>query len=421
MAASDHLAAVNQVLEHARRSTFYRDRLPAAPLRTWEELRLLPFTTREDLRRCSPHGLVSVPREALSQYHESSSTTGLPISAWYSAEDLEEIRSHFSRWGVGFAPGARVLIRFPYALSTIGHMVHAAAAHAGACVIPADSRTTITPLPRVVELLRKLEVHILATLSLSAVMVAEAAEMAGFKARRDFPHLRAICCAGEPLTPHRRQLLQEIWGVPVYDNYGMTETGPLAMACRVGRLHPWEDHFHMEVLDERLEREAPAGEIGQLVVTSLTRRATPMVRYVTGDRVRRMEEPCPCGQNVELHVRGREADTLRVKGRQLDLWDLEAIVSRLPSRRFWRVHAEADGLCFVVEKETDDEAIDPGLLEELEREHVVPVRVELVAKGFLYDRREPISFGMSGKPVYIERNILTSGHDARGAQRRTRS
>ncbi|WP_257459678.1 phenylacetate--CoA ligase family protein [Archangium lipolyticum] len=402
MATSERLEIINQVLRHARGSAFYKERLPGTPLRSWEEFQRLPFTTKEDLRRQSPHGLVCVPSQELLQYHESSATTGAPVSVWYSGEDLAEIQRRFSEWGVGFMPGDRVLIRFPYALSTIGHFVHAAAQHKRACVIPADSRTTITPLPRVVELLRKLQVTVLATISLSAVMIAEAAEMAGFDPRRDFPHLRAICCAGEPLTHCRRQLLEELWGVPVYDNYGMTETGPQAMDCREQQLHPWQGHFWMEVLDEKLEKQVAPGETGYLVVTSLTRRASPLIRYLTGDRVQRLERPCGCGESSTLRIRGRVEDLLWSGGRPLDLWELEEIVSQLPSRRFWRVSSEPDGrLHFVVEKERDGDSLRPALLSRLEEHHGVRLEVDLVPKGTLYDRKEPVSFGMTGKPIYV--------------------
>jgi phenylacetate-CoA ligase len=401
MAALERLEAIDRVLHHARKAPFYRERLPGTPLRSWEEFERLPFTTKEDVRRQSPHGLVCVPNGELLQYHESSATTGVPVSIWYSGDDLAEIRENFSKWGVGFSREDRVLVRFPYALSTIGHFVQAAAQHRRACVIAADARTSITPIPRVIELMRKLDVTVLAAMSMMAVMIAEAAEMAGLEPRRDFPHLRAICCAGEPLTPYRRQLLQEVWGVPVYDNYGMTETGPQAMDCSRHVLHPWQEHFHLEVLDEHLEEEVAPGRTGNLVVTSLTPRATPMIRYLTGDRVRRLEQPCECGRRATLHVCGRQEETLWIRGRPFDLWALEEIVSSLPSRRFWRVAPRPEGLHFVVEKEREDAHMPPGLLERLEGLHGVRLSVELAPKGTLYDRQESISFGMKGKPVYI--------------------
>jgi phenylacetate-CoA ligase len=139
-----------------------------------------------------------------------------------------------------------------------------------------------------------------------------------------------------------------------------------------------------------------------MVVTSLTRRATPMIRCLTGDRVRRLEQPCACGRSTALEVRGRADETLWIGGRPLDLWALEEIVSRLPSRRFWRVTPSHDGLHFVVEREREEDRIAPGLLEELERAHGARLRVDLVPKGALYDRKEQLSFGLVGKPVYID-------------------
>jgi phenylacetate-CoA ligase len=403
MTGLERLAAINQVLRHARGASFYRGRLPEAPLRSWEEFQRLPFTTKQHLREQSPHGLVCVPGERLLQYHESSATTGTPVSVWFTAEDLAEIREQLSRWGVGFKPGDRVLVRSPYALSTIGHLVQAAAQHRQACVIAADSKTTITPMPRVLELMKKLQVTVLASLPLVAVMLAEIAEMKGLDPRRDFPHLRALCCAGEPLTPARRQLLEQLWGVPAYDNYGMTETGPQAMDCPERQLHPWQDHFHMEVLDERLERAVAPGEVGQLVVTSLTPRATPMIRYMTGDRVRLLERPCACGQTATLQVLGRLEETLWLQGRPFDLWTLEELVSQLPCQRFWRVAPMPEGLHFVVEQEGDVRQVSAGLLERLERAYGARLRVDVVPRGTLYDRQELVSFGMEGKPLYVGR------------------
>ncbi|SEU18115.1 phenylacetate--CoA ligase family protein [Stigmatella erecta] len=401
MASLFPLEALNRILRHARNAPFYRAHLPVTPLQSWEDFERIPFSTKEDLRRHSPEGLVCVPREQLLQYHETSATTGAAVSVWYSEKDLNEVRNHLGEWGVGFSRDDRVLIKFPYALSSIAHFVQAAAHHKGACVIAADAGTAVTPLRTVVELMRKLKVTVLATMSLQAVVVAEAAEMAGLDPRRDFPHLRAICCGGEPLTPYRRQLLHDIWGVPVYDNYGMTETGPQAMDCPERRLHPVQDAFWMEILDEHFEHEVAPGETGNLVVTSLTPRATPMIRYITGDRVRLLNQPCACGQSITLQHRGRAADILRVQGKPFDLWDLQSIVFQLPSRRFWKAAAEPEGLRFIVEQERNEFPLQPALLERLRQAHGVGLRVDLVPRGTLYNRNEPVSFGRPGKPVYI--------------------
>jgi len=126
-----------------------------------------------------------------------------------------------------------------------------------------------------------------------------------------------------------------------------------------------------------------------------------MIRYLTGDRVQRLERPCGCGQTSTLRVRGRMDELVWSQGRSFDLWELEEIVSHLPSRRFWKVVSGPDGLLFVVEKERDGDSLRPDLLSRLEQRHGVRLKVDLVPKGTLYDRKELISFGMLGKPVYV--------------------
>ena len=182
-------------------------------------------------------GLWLLKRKMLLQYHESSGTTGQPISAWFSEKDLDDMTTSINECGVHFSKQDKVLIRFPYALSTISHFLHQAAQKKHACVIPADSRTTVTPMPRVIELMRKLGVTVLACNPLQAIMLAEVAEIEGLHPIDDFPSLRAICTAGEPLTSYKRSLLQEIWGVPIYDNYGMTEVGTVMVECQYQQ-HP---------------------------------------------------------------------------------------------------------------------------------------------------------------------------------------
>ncbi|WP_139489869.1 phenylacetate--CoA ligase family protein [Brevibacillus dissolubilis] len=401
MDAHARLYALQKVLAHSKSSAFYRQRIPDAPIESLADFRQIPLLTKDDVRSQSPFGLVCAPRERLFQYHESSGTTGTPSSVWFTKRDLAQIHQRISRCGVQFTPQDIVLIRFPYALSTISHMMHQTAQMQDACVVPADSRTTITPLPSVVRMLKQLQVSVLCCLSLNAVMIAEMAEMLGYDPKADFPYLRAICTAGEPLSPARRRLLTDIWGVPVYDNYGMTETGTIMVECEHHQAHIFDDLYHIEVLADDLTTEAAPGEIGHLVITTLQERATPMIRYLTGDRVRLIHQPCACGEPTTLHVYGRSADTLTIQGGQLDLWHLEEIVGHLPCRRFWAVAPTAAGLHYLVEQEREGVTIPTDLKAKLEQTYQIALTIELVPKGTLYDRREPMSFGMAGKPKYI--------------------
>ncbi|MFZ5634432.1 MAG: phenylacetate--CoA ligase family protein [Bacillota bacterium] len=401
MKPQEKLKALNQLLEHCKASPFYKERLPGGPLGSLEELKNIPVTTKEDLRQHSPFGLICVPRRELYQYHETFGTTGVPVSTWFTREDLRYNAREITMCGVNFNEDDTVLVRFPYSISAVAHMVHAAAQLKHACVIPVGARSTVSPFPRVVNLMQKLAVTVLACLPLQAVLIAETAEMLGLKPNRDFPHLRAVCTAGEPLSRGRRRLLEDIWGVPVYDVYGMAEIGTAVVDCEFSNPHPLEDYFIFELLDEELKTEVKPGKLGYLVITSLKKKATPIIRYFTGDRARIVEKECPCGEEFCLEIRGRREDTITVGSRVLDLWDLDEIVSNLPFRRFWVAGEAPEGLHLVVEEEKAGGDISPALVSALEKKYQMRLYIEAVPRGTLYDRSELLSVGVVGKPQYI--------------------
>jgi phenylacetate-CoA ligase len=343
-----------------------------------------------------------VDRAELLEYHESFGTTGPPVSTWFTGQDLRENAAATAEWGVGFREDDTVMVRFPYAISLVAHAVHAAAQLKGACVIPAGARSTVSPFPRVVELMRKLDVTVLACLPLQALLIAETAEVLGLDPRRGFPSLRAICTAGEPLPKGRRGLLEEIWGKPLFDNYGLTETGVVALDCARGRLHPLLDRFILEVLDDNMQPVKP-GKAGWLAITSLRMRATPLLRFLTGDRARLVKEACLCGGEYALEIRGRKEAMIAVGARTFDLWDLDGIVARLPHRRFWAAGPIPGGLRFVVENDAEDgaDAAAPDPAGRLEEEYRVKLRIDLVPRGSLYDRGDLLAVHPVGKPRYI--------------------
>ncbi len=168
----------------------------------------------------------------------------------------------FQDWGVRINQEDTVLIRYPYAISSPAHLLQAAAQAQGACVIPASSRSTVSPFPRIVNLLQKLEVTVLAGLPLQMVLIAETAELLGLNPREAFPHLRAICTAGEALPDPRRKLIEKIWGKPVFDHYGMTECGPLVLDCEYQTPHTQDDYFYYELLADDLHSEVNPGDVG---------------------------------------------------------------------------------------------------------------------------------------------------------------
>lgn len=415
MTDAERLLALNRTLESARRCEFYRDRLPGKPLQSLEELRSLPLTTKDHLRAASPWGLLCLPMDQVAQYHETFGTTGTPVSSWFSQQDLEANSREIARPG-GLNPGSGdvILIRFPYAISSAAHLFHEAFRQAGACVIPASSRSTVSPFTRVITMLARLRVTILAGLPLQALLLAETAGLMGMDPAKDFPKLRAICTAGEPLSPARRRLLSELWGVPVFNYYGLTEFGNVAVDCAEGRLHAAWDSFIVEVLQNDLVTPAEPGELGHLVITSLHRQASPVVRYVTGDRGRLLPG-CPCGREHALEVRSRAQDLVTAAGRTFDQWDLEEMVSQLPFRKFWVAAPTDRGLHFVVEQEPGLGPVHPATVSALAARYGCEFAVDVVPTGTLYDRQELLAVAEVGKPKYL----YTEAELRHGAHQRT--
>lgn len=393
--------ALNEILTYAKTSPYYSNRIQIPLLHSLNDLKTIPLTTKADLREQSPFGLLPNSAMSLSQYHESSGTTGTPVSVWYSKSDLDEIAQGITSCGVNFCEQDRVLIRFPYALSTISHFMHRSVQLQGGCVIPADSRTTVTPMPKVIDLMKRLNITVLTCISLQAIMLAEMAEILGLEPKRDFPFLRAICTAGEPITPYRRKLIEDIWGVPVFDNYGMTEVGTAMVDCHLKKLHMFEDCFHVEILKDDLVTDVQPGEAGNLVITTLRKRATPMIRYSTGDIVQEINSACACGKGRSFVIRGRKENILSINSVTFDLYELEKIIAPLPARRFWSAGKFNNTLYLFIEKESITDTISREYVDKLMEIYGVSISIILLNKGTLYDRDDEVSFGMKAKPRYF--------------------
>lgn len=419
------LDELNDLLDWAKRSAFYSKRLPDAPLTSLDDLRQIPITTKEDVRTQSPFGLVCVPPRKRHDYYESFGTTGKPVSVWLTRADFKATAQQVAHLGVDLGPEDVVLVRFPYAISQIAHVFHEAAHLRRACVIPASSRSPISPFTRIIQMMRELQVTVLACLPLQALLLAETAQLMELDPARDFPHLRAVCTAGEPLPEPRRALLESLWDVPIYDVYGMTEIGTAAVDGPCGKMHPLQDDFIFEVLDDDLKKTVEPGEVGRLVITALRRKGTPMIRYLTGDRARLVYEACSCGATTRLELRGRSSDTVRIGDKLLDLADLEEIAAVVPGRRLWAAGPAKDGagVRMVVETVEAGRAVDrAGAVEKAEPDHSGPsqgmsavgaaverleqrfgvkIRIEPVPVGTLYDRSELLAISEVGKPRYV--------------------
>lgn len=307
------------------RVPFYRERLGGTPVASLDDLASLPFTRKTDLREHYPFGLFAAPLAEVARLHASSGTRGKPTVVGYTAGDLEVWREVMAR--VLVAAGARagdlLHIAFGYGLFTGGLGFHDGAARVGLAVVPASSGNTA----RHHLLLEDFRPAGLAATPSFALHIAESlAERGG---RPDALGLRYGLFGAEPWTEGIRAALERAFACPAYDIYGLSEiVGPgVAGECdaREG-LHIADDHFLPEVVDPATGAPRGPGQEGELVLTTLTKRAIPLIRYRTGDITALMPEPCRCGRTSTrmARVKGRADDMLIVKGVNLYPSEVEA-------------------------------------------------------------------------------------------------
>ncbi|MET8871901.1 AMP-binding protein [Nocardia sp. NPDC004604] len=359
-------AQLPRIFEQAARSPFYaarfeRDGTP----RVAEDFAGLPLTSKQDLRNAYPFGMLAVPRAELATYHESSGTSGEPTASYYTDDDWADLAERYARKWVGITPADTFLVRTPYALVITGHLAQAAGRLRGATVVPGDARSLALPLARIVRLMHRLDVSLTWCNPTEAMMIAAAARAAGLRPERDFPALRAMFVAAEPMTVARKRRLSEIWGgVHIVEEYGSTETGTVAGECPEGRLHLWADRAIFEVYSPETGTLSDTG-CGQLVVTPLYRAAMPLLRYNLADDVEVHHEPCACGWRLPtVRVFGRTAFGYPVGAVTVRQNDLEEMIFQLPLAYevgFWRARAETDVLR--VEFEAPDDVRDRAAVE----------------------------------------------------------
>jgi phenylacetate-CoA ligase len=297
------------------KQAFAREDVSFETVRSLDDLRRLPLTTKEDLRQHYPLGLLAVGREKIARIHGSSGTTGKPTFVAYTAEDRQAWSRLCGRFLVagGLRPEHLVQIAFGYGLFTGGFGLHYGVEAVGAGVVPASAGNT----PRQLLLIQDLQVDALVCTPSYALNLAESARQSGIEPSKlplKFAHL-----GGEPWTEDMRGQIERELGLWAFNNYGLSEViGPgVSGECRHRNgMHIQEDHFLVECLDpETLEPVAP-GEEGELVFTTLCKEAMPVFRYRTRDIARLDASPCPCGRTgVRMgRVIGRTDDMLIIRG-----------------------------------------------------------------------------------------------------------
>ncbi|MFT4922547.1 MAG: phenylacetate-CoA ligase [Haloarculaceae archaeon] len=361
---------------------FYRDELDdmgVAPgdIESVEDVTKLPMTTKEDFRDEFPDGLFAVDREEVRRIHASSGTTGKPKIVAYTADDLQVWRDVMARslYAAGVEPGATVQNAYGYGLFTGGHGLEHGAEELGGAVIPMGGGQT----EQQVEMMVDMESDVLACTPSYSLYFAETAEEMGYDPRE--LSVETIVFGAEPCTDPMREEIEERLDVTGIDIYGLSEIiGPgVSIECHEAQngLHVWEDRFYPEVVDPQTGEPLGEGEEGELVLTTLSKEALPVLRYRTGDLTTLYYDECECGRTMVRmdNVTGRTDDLLIVRGVNLYPSQIEHTILDIEGvAPYYRIDLrEADNLDVMeltVEKTEDatksDQALHEEVLEELD-------------------------------------------------------
>ncbi len=284
-------------------------------IKSLDDLAKLPFTTKQDLRDHYPFGLFTVPMDQVVRIHSSSGTTGKPTVVGYTEHDMdvwtEVMARTFAMADVG--PKDVVHNAYGYGLFTGGLGFHYGAERVGAAVVPSSGGFT----KRQLLLMKDFGATVLACTPSFALHMSEVAVEEGYDLKKDFK-LRVGFFGAEPASEGLRQALKDAWGIIYIEAYGLSEIiGPgVAAGCPCGSLHIFEDHFIPEVINPETGEVLPEGEEGELVFTTVTKQALPIIRYRTKDITTLHRKPCKCGRTLVTmnSVVGRSDDMLIVNG-----------------------------------------------------------------------------------------------------------
>ena len=369
-------ARLRAVVERAGAAVpFYRQRfaeadVDAGSVTTAADVARLPFTRKGDLRDNYPFGFLAVPREQIVRLHASSGTKGKPTVVGYTAADIDTWAACCARAlaCAGARPGDVVHNAYGYGLFTGGLGLHYGAERLGATVVPASGGNT----PRQILLLQDFAARVLCCTPSYALNIAGV--MAQIGTERASLALEIGVFGAEPWTAEMRRRIERSLGIAALDIYGLSEVmGPgVAMECAEGRegLHLWEDHFLPEIVDPASGEPLPDGRFGELVLTTLTKEAMPVIRYRTGDLTMLMAEPCVCGRTHRRIARlvGRTDDMLIVRGVNVFPSEVERVLLDTPELApHYRVTVDRRQALDTLEVEVEVAEEQQALLEDLDR------------------------------------------------------
>ncbi|WP_414151425.1 phenylacetate--CoA ligase family protein [Acetobacterium carbinolicum] len=300
---------------------YYHEKFKAAgvkpvDIRSLKDLRLLPLTTKEDLRKNYPFGLFAVPKNKIVRYHASSGTTGKPTVVGYTKNDLKVWREVIARIVTmgGVTNEDTAQITFGFGLFTGAFGLQQGLEKVGAGVIPISSGNT----KKQIMIMQDFQSTVLIGTPSYALHLAETAQEMGIDPKEEL-FLNYGLFGGEGSTEEMRAKLNEAWGIISTENYGMSELiGPgVSGECQAfNGMHINEDHFIAEIIDPETLEVLPEGSVGELVITPITKEGLPLIRYRTKDITQLDTTPCDCGRTSArmAKITGRTDDMLIIGG-----------------------------------------------------------------------------------------------------------
>ena len=331
------LKRLNGTLRQAARSPYYGrskevGRLVQSGVSSVEQIRELPFTTKEDMRKEFPWGLLAAEKREAVRLHSSSGTTGNPAVVYHSRHDLDSWANLMAR--SMFAAGVRDSDVFQnicgYGLFTGGLGFQYGAEKLGCLSIPAGAGNSL----RQIKLMRDFGTSVAHAIPSYLGRLFDVFQEEGLDPRCD-TRLHTLVIGAEPHTEDHRRRIEEMFGVKAYNSFGLTEmNGPgVAFECtEQNGLHIWEDAYIVEIIDPITLQPVADGETGELVMTTLDRQAMPVIRYRTRDLTRFLPGHCPCGRSHRRldRISGRSDDMFIVKGCNIFPMQLEGVLMKLP-------------------------------------------------------------------------------------------
>lgn len=407
------LERLQATVRHCMNSPFYKKRFQEAgitpeDIKSLDDIRRIPFTTKQDLRDTYPFGMASVPLRECTRLHSSSGTTGTPTVILHTRKDLEEWAAQVARnlWMVGLRPDDVFQNSSGYGMFTGGLGFQYGAERLGMLTVPAAAGNSLRQIKFITDF---------GTTALHAVpsyvtRLYEVMRSMDVDPRRD-TKLKVLAIGAEPHSEEQRRRIEEMMGVKAYNSFGMSEMcGPgVGFECQEQNgLHFWEDYYIVEIVNPETLEPVPDGEIGELVLTTLCREAMPLLRYRTRDLTRVLGRSCPCGRNhVRIdRMRGRSDDMMVLRGVNIFPIQIEKILmnfSELASNYLITLTTDKENDNMLVEVEleelfTDDfhrlQDLTKRIQRALKDEILLTPVVKLLPKGTL-----PVSDGKAVRVV----------------------